>query len=45
MYLDEIINEYRENFSFEKFYKSLTGKKINNWTNEIILDYPPINIS
>lgn len=29
MYLDEIINEYRENFSFEKFYKSLTGKKIN----------------
>jgi len=29
MYLDQIINEYRENFSFEKFYKSLTGKKIN----------------
>ena len=29
MHLDQIINEYRENFSFEKFYKSLTGKKIN----------------
>ena len=29
MHLDQIINEYRENFSFEKFYKSLTDKKIN----------------
>ena len=29
MYLDQIINGYREKFNFEKFYKSLTGKKIN----------------
>ena len=29
MYLDQLINEYREKFNFEKFYKSLTGKKIN----------------
>ena len=29
MYLDQLINEYRENFNFEKFFKTLTGKKIN----------------
>ncbi len=29
MYLDQLINEYRENFNFEKFFKTLAGKKIN----------------
>ena len=29
MALDQTIKEYKENFNFDKFYKSLTGKKIN----------------
>ena len=29
MTLDQTIKEYKENFNFDKFYKSLTGKKIN----------------
>ena len=29
MTLDQTIKEYKKNFNFVKFYKSLTGKKVN----------------
>ena len=43
MYLDQLINEYREKFNFEKFYKSLTGKKINIRNSKYQNDNEPLD--
>ena len=40
------VDESRVNVVFEIYEgKEARIKKINDWTNQIILDYPPINIS